>query len=323
MIRPVVVRRAFTGLMGLAFAVSVAGIFLTGPVLVRSRRADLGVHASAQRLRRDVATLCLQFGPRDAAHPENLDRAAAWIAEQFGQAGLAVEIQDYRVGERTFHNVVGLRRGVRGAGAAVIFGAHYDALEGSAGADDNASGVAVLLDLARTLPGIALARDVYLVAFGTGEGSRHFARSYLAGGRGVHLMLSLDRVGDYSSDPDPPLWRRLALRVLYPGARNFSILLGDVRAGPAIERAKRGLRLGGAGPVVSLRAPAWLASVDRSDHVPFRELGFPAVQLTDATFARGFTRQTADTPDRLDYERMVDLVAALHGVLHEADAAPR
>ena len=320
-------RRGFYAFVALLFAAALVGMFLTGPVVVRVRPLHVDIEASAERLAATVGRLCTGFAPRDAAHPANLVRAAFFIAGELDAAGFEVEIEDYELPEGRFHNVVATRSGTDPGSGAIVIGAHYDAAMGSPGARDNASGVAVLLELARTLPKTATKRTHYLVAFSTAEpphfggdgmGSYAFARRLQDRGTAVRLMLSLDRVGYRAGDPCPDSRSQL-LRLLYPEAGDAIAIVGDADAGEAIERAKRGLMRGEL-DVRSFRAPRWTGLVDLSDHRSFRRLGFHAVQVTDTAFlCAPHDAAAGDIPDDLDYARMADVVRALHGVLWEGD----
>jgi hypothetical protein len=318
---------AFTGVV-LLFVGSLVAIVLSGPVVVRVQKLvfdDRGI--SQERLRADVVKLCSECTPRDYTNSGNLDRAAVWIEEELREAGLEVERQEYRLAEGIFRNVVAIRRGRDLSAGVTVVGAHYDAYREFPGANDNASGVAVLLELARTLPDPPPRRDQYFVAFSTEEppffgsesmGSHAFAEDLLESGRSVQLMISLDVVGYYSDDPGSQGFPLPGLGLLYPRRGDFVAVVGDLRSGRWIDRVKRGMKAVNALPVHSLRAPSALAPVLLSDHFSFRQLGLPGVHVTDTAFMRDPTYHTRDdTPDRLDYTRMARLVEALHGVLWE------
>jgi len=326
--RPVVwLRRGFYVFVGLLLVYALLGMFFTGPVVVRVPRLDLEVAPRPERLRRDVERLCSEFGPRSFDHPANLDRAADWIAEEMRSAGLEIELQDYELEQGRFRNVIGIRPGREPDAGAIVVGAHYDAVRGTPGANDNASGVAVLLELARTLPDVQPRRTHYFVAFSTEEppffdtdrmGSRHFARRLAGADVDVVLALALDLVGYYSEEPGSQRMPSSLFRLFYPSRGNFVAVIGDARSGPAIARVKRGMRSAGHLPVHSFRAPLFSGLVHLSDHRSFRKHGIPAVLVTDTAFLRydGYHRPE-DTADRLDYERMAALVRSLHGVLWE------
>lgn len=321
------IRRGFYVFIGLLLAYALAGMYFTGPVVVNVPRLRLEVDPSPERLRASVERLCSEFAPRSYEHVGNLDRAAEWIAGELRASGLEVELQDYRLDPGRYRNVVGLRRGSDPLAGAIVIGAHYDAFSGTPGADDNASGVAVLLELARTLPEVEPERTHYLVAFSTeeppffstdGMGSYVFARRLKREEVDVILMISLDLVGYYSDAPGSQRFPSPLFRLMYPGRGNFVAVIGDGQSGAAIQRTKRGLMAAGELPVHSFRAPAGYDLVRLSDHSSFRRLGLPGVQVTDTAFMRyPAYHQPEDTPEKLDYERMAELVRALHGVLWE------
>ena len=325
----VLLRRGFYVFAGLLFVYALLGMFITGPVVVRVPRVRLDVDPSVERLRASVEMLCQDFAPRDHEHVENLDRAAAWIADELRRAGLDVSLQDYRLDQGLFRNVVALRPGTDPEAGAIVIGAHYDAVVGTPGADDNASGVAVLLELVRTLPDVRPERTHYFVAFSTeeppffdtdGMGSHVFAKSLKSEEVDVLLMISLDLVGYYSDEPGSQHFPSPVFRLLYPGRGNFVAVIGDARSGEAIRRTKRGLRAAGDLPVHSFRAPLGSGMVHLSDHRSFRRVGLPAVQVSDTAFMRfPHYHRVEDTPEKLDYGRMAELVRSLHGVLWEGD----
>jgi Zn-dependent M28 family amino/carboxypeptidase len=328
--RPAVwLRRSFYAFAALLFGYALLGMFLTGPVAVRVPRAGLEVDPSPARLRTTVERLCREFAPRSPDRVDNLDRTAAWIADELRGGGLEVELQDYVLEEGRFRNVVGLRPGSDPQAGAIVIGAHYDAVPGTPGADDNASGVAVLLELVRTQPeDRRFKKTHYFVAFSTEEppffgtdamGSHVFAEKLRAEGVDVRLMISLDLVGYYSDEPGSQHFPSAILRLFYPGRGNFVAIIGDARSGRAIELAKRGMKKAASTlPIHSFRAPSAFGVVDLSDHRSFRRHGWPAVQVTDTAFMRyPYYHRAEDTPDKLDYERMAELVRSLHGVLWE------
>jgi len=254
-----------------------------------------------------------------------MDRGRVWIEDELRAAGLRVEVQEYAAREGVYRNVIGLREGARPSDPAMVIGAHYDAYGGFPGADDNASGLAVLLELARTLPAAAPATPQYLVAFCTEEppffggddmGSYRFARELREREVAVDLMVALDLVGRYSERPGSQRFPLPGLGLLYPDRGNFIAVVGDLRSGGPIRRVKRAMLATRELPVESFRAPAAMAGVRWSDHHSFRRLGLPAVLVTDTAYMRNDDYHTSgDTPDKLDYERMARLVRALHGLL--------
>jgi len=315
--------------LALLFVFCLLAIALTSPVVIRGGKTDEPMGISAERLRRDVTRLCSEFTPRGFRNRLNLDRAAAWIEEELRAAGLRVEVQEYELREGLYRNVVGFREGARPSAPVTVIGAHYDAFDELPGADDNASGLAVLLELARTLPEEQPRAPQYLVAFCTEEppffggddmGSYRFAVRLHEHGVAVDLMVALDLVGRYSDEPGSQRFPLPGLGLLYPDRGDFIAVVGDLWSGSAIRRVKRAMLATRAIPVESFRAPASMAGIRWSDHHSFRRLGLPAVLVTDTAFMRNDDYHTpGDTPEKLDYERMAGLVRALHGLLRGED----
>jgi hypothetical protein len=320
-------------LLGLTFGVCLIGILLTGPIVIRLNPAiEIDVDVSPARLRANVETLSTDFSPRDSLHPEKLEQAADWIGERFRAAGLEVEDQPYEAPGGTFRNVIARRTGFDDTRGVIIIGAHYDAFGGFPGADDNASGVAALLELADTLPHGATRATHYFVAFGTeeppyfrtdGMGSYVFAQSLKERDVDVAVMISLDMVGYFSDASDSQGFPFGPLAFLYPDTGNFVAIVGDTRSGRSIERVKRAMASTQAIDVHSFRAPTWVQGIDWSDHLSFRRLGYPAVLVTDTSFMRNpHYHKAGDSPSTLDYQRMSQVVVALHGVLWERRETP-
>lgn len=320
-------RIAFLIVVGMVLLVALAGILLTGPVVVRVAPVDIDVEPSAERLRADVLKLCTDLAPRSDEHIENLDRTAEWISAELRAAGLEVEFQEYTARGKPFRNVIGRQAGSDPTAGINVIGAHYDVYADFAGADDNASGVAVLLELARTLADKRPRRTRLFVGFSTEEppyfgseemGSWVFAKSLQERETKIRVMISLDMVGYYSDEPGSQRFPIKGLGLMYPDRGDFVAVIGDLGAGRWIARVKRGMMATRALPVHSFRgSPRW-APVDLSDHRSFRLLGLPGVQVTDTSFMRyPHYHAPEDTPEKLDYERMALLVQALHGVLWE------
>lgn len=299
------------------FAFAIVGILLTGPVVIRTHDYDLDVDASPDRLRRTVERLCVDLSPRRADRPENLRATADWIEEEFTRAGLRVERRPYRIDGTEVHDVLGWRRAPRDPAGTVAVVAHYDVGARGPGADDNASGVAALLELVRTLPETAHTRTQVFAAIGRG-GDPGLARRLAEENADLDLAVSLDTLGYYADRDGSQSFPWKAMRAYYPRSGNFVAIVGDAGAGDAIARVKRGMRSVGTIPVYSFRGVANPLRDDSSDHRSFAELGIPAVWVTDTASMRNpYYRTEDDTPATLDYSRLARLVEALHGVLAE------
>ena len=308
------------------------GIVLTGPISVRVRPLDLNLNVSAERIRADVFELTGPLAPRDVNHPDNLDKAAGWIAGEMRAAGIRVEVQTYTVDGRTYRNVIGVQQGSDPFRGALVVGAHYDSMDGVPGADDNASGVAALLELVRTLPYRFPKRNRYFVAFCTEEvphfrsedmGSYRFAERLRREGELVDLMIALDGIGYYRDEPATQRFPLPGMNLLYPNRGDFIAVVGDLTQGQSILRVRSGMQATRMIDVRSIRAPTDLMKADGSDHLSFRRLDMPGVWVTDTASLRNpHHHSTRDTSDTLDYERIASVVEALHGVLWENPRGP-
>jgi len=306
-----------------------AAWILRGPIIISGSPSAAAGMVSEDLLRSSVRTLCSDLAPRDYLSPSNLDRAADWIARRFRAAGLSVSEHAFPFGKYTYRNVLATREGADPRRGLVIIGAHYDTCGPHPGADDNASGVAVLLELVRTLPPERPACTQVFAAFvneeppffgGDDMGSAHYARALQRDHARVELMVALDLVGYFSDEPGSQAFPLPGLRLLYPGRGDFIAVVGDLGAGRWIRAVKKGMRSAGSIPVYSFRGPSSVPGIDWSDHLSFRKLGMPGVLVTDTAFLRNPNYHSPhDTPDTLDYGRMAGVVRALHGVLRAAD----
>lgn len=283
------------------------------------RHAPSAVSADPAALRRHVAALSETFHPRSFYDTNNLARTAAYIEANFREAGLSVTSQTYTAIKTPCRNVAAVIPGREER--RVVVGAHYDAFPGAPGADDNASGLAGLLELARLLHGARPLYTVELVAYCTEEppcfatehmGSGLHARQLVQRGTPVEAMIALEMIGFFSDEPGSQSYPVPMLRLFYPDAGDFIGIVGNWGQRRLVRAVKRGMKGATALPVYSLVAPASVPGVALSDHLSYWEQGFPAVMVTDTAFCRNLQyHQPGDTADRLDYKRMAQVVVGV------------
>lgn len=267
--------------------------------------------ADPEALKRHVTFLCDQTSPRDSDHPENLDRAATYLARELAASGARIAEQPYTVRGKTYRNVIG-SFGPPGAHPLVV-GAHYDSFGDfgpNPGADDNASGTAGLLEIARLLNGQTLRRSVELVAYSTEEppyfasphmGSAIHARALRAAGRTPSGMVCLEMIGCFT---EKQTWPSALLRILFPSDGRFIAIVGRWPDRGLARQMKRAFRGASGVAAVSYNGPA-ISGSDASDQRNYWAEGFPAVMVTDTAFLRNPRYHTADDrPETLDYRRM-------------------
>jgi hypothetical protein len=320
--RPMTFRpRAFAFVLLASFA------FLASPVWAdkkTSNPAPPSIAISSAALRSHVEKLAsLDF--RNHHHPEKLQAAADYVAAMLKTTGLPVERQPYRFGARTFENVVATLHPDKET--IIVVGAHYDVHGMQPGADDNASGVAGLIELARAA---ALLKDnipyqVQFVSYAneerpffrtTGMGSVHHAESLAAEKDRVRLMLSLEMIGYFSDEEGSQKYPMWPVSWFRPEAGNFIALVSKFGHWGVLRAVKRGIRTYSNMHVEVLTAPESMRGVQWSDHRSYWKHGIKAAMVTDTAFFRNPNyHEPTDRPDTLDYERMAEVVKGLAGYL--------
>jgi Zn-dependent M28 family amino/carboxypeptidase len=269
--------------------------------------------ALAERLRAHVGELA------KTERNVDLERPARYIEQAFAAHGLAVASHEFVSAGRPVRNVE-----VNPCEAKVVVGAHYDTVPGSPGADDNASAVAALIELAGMLGReglpirfVAFANEELPYFMGPDMGSWVSAKRSRERGEKLSAMLSLEMLGYYSDRPGsqryPP-----PLGLFYPDRANFIAFVGDLGAFGLVRRCFSLFKKNSAFPAEWLAGPAFIPGVTHSDHWSFRNLGFPAIMVTDTAYNRNpHYHQASDTPDTLDYARMSQVTLGLAAMLKE------
>ncbi|MDH4301355.1 MAG: M20/M25/M40 family metallo-hydrolase [Nitrospira sp.] len=278
-----------------------------------------------------VQALAVTIGPRSYMDPANLDAAADLVSNRLAALGYPVTEQSYQAEGLPVRNIIAERRGTEEPDRVIVVGAHYDTVVGSPGADDNASGVAVLLELARLHADTHFRKTVRFVGFTLEEppffrsrhmGSRVYTRALKERGERVEAMLCLESVGYYSQEPGSQSfpWPVFWLRWRYPSTGNFLTIVGNTDSRPLQEHVRDVLTSRMALPVETYTGPWWIPGVDWSDHGSFWNEGYPAVMLTDtALFRNPHYHSPSDLPERLDYPAMAELVRGLVQTLTSLD----
>jgi Zn-dependent M28 family amino/carboxypeptidase len=207
-----------------------------------------------------------------------------------------------------------------------VIGAHYDSVAGTAGANDNASGVAALLELGRLLKKTKPERTVRLVAFVNEEppwfqteemGSLVYARRAKKRGERIVAMLALETIGCYSDLPKSQHYPA-PFNMFYPDTGNFIAFVGNLRSRSLLRRAIGTFRATTPFPSEGVAAPESISGIGWSDHWSFWQEGYPALMVTDtAPFRYLHYHESEDTPEKLDYERMARVVTGLGRVAME------
>lgn len=295
-----------------------ARLLLTQPVLPAAKLTD-AFKFEWRLLSQHVYAISDILSPRSWQHKEKLELTAGYIAEEWRLAGIETEQQVFETGQGEYKNVFSAYG--PDTEEVIVVGAHFDAEGTNPGADDNASGVAGLIELGKSLKGAELKTRVLLVGFtleepphfGTEEmGSWFFARALASSNKKVKAMISLEMIGYYSDEPGSQEYPSPLMRLFYPGEGNFIAVAANFKNIPLTRRVKRSLNSASAVPAYSINAPAALEGIDFSDHRNFWAEGYPAVMITDTAFYRNKAYHTAeDKPERLDYKRMAEVMSGV------------
>ncbi len=275
-------------------------------------------------LKEHVTMLAGQIGERNVAHSDRLVQAAAYIRQNLEQQDYTVQEQDFTVQGKTCRNLYVVLDGADRSKGAVVVGAHYDSVAGSPGADDNASGVAAVLELARTMKNAATTRPI-IFAFSPNEeapyfktenmGSLQFARSLKLQRVPIASMISVETIGYYSDQAGSQKYPT-GIASFYPKTGNFIGFVSDLKSRALLHKAVAEFRSSTHFPSEAASLPGWVNGVGWSDHWAFWQTGVPAIMVTDtAPFRYPYYHTAQDTPDKLDYDKMARVVVGLKHVV--------
>jgi Zn-dependent M28 family amino/carboxypeptidase len=313
-------------------AITAAALFATfactGQVAIAEPPAiDAGALAAEKaQLEAHVRALASDIGPRAIGHGDSMQRAEQYIADAFASAGWTVKRHAYAVPGGEAVNLEVERKGTR-PDTFVVIGAHYDTVAGSPGADDNASGVAALLVLARAFAHSAPERTLRFVAFANEEppwfrtehmGSRVYARGCKQRGEFVVAMLSLESLGFYSRAEDSQSYPSDSTGAGRMTRGNYLAFISNPTSKNLLARISAAFAATQTIASDSAALPDSVDGVDWSDHRSFWEEGYPAVMATDtAPFRNPHYHRPGDTPETLDYDSFALAVRGLHAVVAE------
>ena len=298
-------------------------VVLAGAISAFSGTIAIGIEPSVLRdgLRRDVAALAGEIGPRSLFQGKTLATAEQYVATELAHAGWDVKREVYAVGGIECANLVAEKAGSTKPGEIMVIGAHYDTVPVTPGADDNASGVAVLLALARELSATKTERTLRLVAFANEEpiyfqtefmGSRVYARGCKVRHERIVAMLSLECLGYFREEKNSQKYP-FPLNLTYPSRGDFVAVVGNWESKALVKQVKRSIKNSRAIPCESIAMPDLLPGIGWSDHWSFWQEGYPAVMLTDTALNRNPNyHRVGDLPDTLNYEKMA---ATVRGVV--------
>lgn len=273
----------------------------------------------AERLKNHVHKLSDEIGERSIFRYEKLEEAREYIAGQLQSYGYSVEYQEYKVSGKIAKNVIAAKKGAQRPQETVIVGAHYDSCF-NPGADDNASGVSGLLELARLLSKFQTNRTVKFIAFVNEEppfykteemGSRIYAKDAKSKKEDIKGVVVLEMIGHYSDRPNsqsyPPF-----LGFFFPNKGNFTAVVGNYPSRMLVGKIVKSFEARSRFPIEHAVLPGFITGVDFSDHWSFWKEGYPAVMITDTAFYRYRNyHSSGDTYEKLNYPALAEVVNGL------------
>lgn len=282
----------------------------------------------AARLREDVSAIASK--PHHRWAPAELEAAATHIEARLRAAGHSVQREEFKAAGAVVRNLFAEVRGAQGPGEIIIVGAHYDAVAGAPGANDNGSGVAAVLELARVAREWRPDRTWRFALFVNEEppfyrtaemGSHVHVEGIRARGERIVAMFSIETIGFYSEAPGSQHYP-FPFSAFYPDRGDFLAFVGNLASRRLVHRTVATFRSAAQFPSEGVAAPGWIAGVDWSDQWAFWRAGVPAVMITDtALFRYPHYHTPRDTPDKVDYERLARVVRELERTFRALDGA--
>lgn len=283
-----------------------------------SEQADLQ-HA----LQQHVEQIAGRIGEHNVKHPEQLEATARYIESTLSASGYRPQRQTFNSGAEVANietEIPGDQKEI------VVVGAHYDSVVGTAGANDNTTGVAALLELARMLRNRPLRRTVRFVFFVNEEppyfqtaemGSVVYARRSRARNENIVAMLSLETIGYYSNRPNSQMYPS-GLGAFYPDRGNFIAFVANENSARLLRRSVRTFRHAAQFPSVGAAVPASVPGIGWSDHWSFWQQNYPAIMVTDtAVFRYPHYHLASDAPDKIDYESTARVITGIRAVVED------
>lgn len=276
------------------------------------------------RLSAEVVHLSIDIGDRSLLHPRSLQAASDYLSSSLRVQGYRVTENPYTVNGEKVHNLEAILAGTDGTLGQLVVGAHYDSVAGTVGANDNGTGVAAALEIARLLRQVQLRRTIRFVFFVNEEppyfqtaemGSRVYAHQLRHDGVPVAAMFSLETIGFYSDEPRsqkyPPV-----LSLFYPNRGNFIAFVGNTDSRAEVRESVRGFRESTQFPSEGIAAPANYLGIGWSDQWSFWQEGYPGVMVTDtALFRYPYYHTQNDTVDKVDFDRTARVVEGMRQLI--------
>ncbi len=278
------------------------------------------------RLERDVKTLAVKIGRRNSGSYDNLVATKDFLSRELSEIGYQVREQEYAIDGKKFSNLEVEIPGSSRADEILVIGAHYDSAFTSPGANDNGTGAAAVLALAREFVGTKPLRTLRFVEFANEEppffwtknmGSAIYAQSAKQRGDKIVGMFSLETIGYYStqlnSQKYPP-----PLSFLYPSQGDFLAFIGNIDSRELLRNTIRSFRAQSKFPSEGAALPDFIQGIGWSDQWSFWQQGYQALMITDtATFRYPYYHTDDDTIDKIDFDKLSRVTYGVSKVIRD------
>jgi Zn-dependent M28 family amino/carboxypeptidase len=295
-------------------------------VSARSGSSPLSQHEKLieKDLKHYINKLSVEIGERNYAKYAKLQEAANWLGNELRNNELEVREQEYIVDRWKFRNVEVEVPGKTRPEEIIVVGAHYDTAVSSPGADDNGTGTAAVLELAKLFARKKPDRTIRFVLFSTEEppffsskemGSYFYADRCVRRNENVVAMLNPETLGYYSDAPESQKYPSKFVPGL-PTKGNFIVFVSNMRSRPLVDACVGKFRDTTPFPSEGVAAPEWISGIDLADHYWFLKYGHQAVMITDtAPYRNPHYHSSADTADKLNFPAFARVVGGLEQVL--------
>jgi hypothetical protein len=321
----------------LAVLVIILAIFCTwaGCVMIKMPGKSYGgqlppLTEEQKRLRDELAgsvrKLAGEIGERNVWHYKELTAAADFIEMSLTESGYKPVRQNYTVEDKICRNIEAELKGTKYPEQIIIAGAHYDSVYGSPGANDNGSGVAAVLALAKYFADKKVAKTLRFVLFVNEEppffqagqmGSMVYAKACREKKENIIAMLSLETIGYYSSQPNSQKYP-FPFSLVYPSTGDFIGFVSNLSSRQLLHTVVGSFRRNCKFPSQGGAVPEIIPGISWSDHWSFWRQGYEAIMVTDtAPFRYPYYHQPDDTPEKIDYESFARVVSGIQIVIGE------
>ncbi|TAE58134.1 MAG: M28 family peptidase [Nostocales cyanobacterium] len=277
-------------------------------------------------LQQDIQTLAVDIGVRNNNQYQKLNQAENFFINSFSQAGYKVQKQEYQIDNQSYYNIEVEKTGTTKPEEIIVVGGHYDTAYTSPGANDNGTGAAATLELARIFANKNTNRTIKFVAFTNEEppffwtenmGSLVYAKKLKQQGKNIVAMLSLETMGYFNEQPGSQEYP-YPLNLIYPNQGNFISFIGDLKSSNLVKTAISSFRNHVKFPSQGTALPAYIPGVGWSDQWSFWQQGYQGIMITDtAPYRYKYYHTGDDTIDKIDFDKFTRVVNGLVSVISD------